>query len=231
MTGSGSVVSVHKNSNTFYFILKWANPGLFFVYFWSLQTNITIYRTIIFKKCTHSIRSRDLNPLPLERESLPITTRPGLPPWNRNRIVVSSLCRATHFLDWSCPIVLNWRPALQWHFLLRWVFSGPGNKKPRTLKVKLGTSHKVIIPPTLSVLWLDYGGLRWPLLSSIGLEWPRTFTYWDPSCRPQKYLRRHPRPERQQGWSGPTPPRPRWKISQTSINGCPQAKRTGQQTE
>ena len=126
---------------------------------------------------------------------------------------------------------LNLRPALQWHFLLRWVFSGPGNKKPRTLKVKLGTSHTVIIPPTLSVLWLDYGGLRWPLLSSIGLEWPRTFTYWDPSCRPQKYLRRHPRPERQQGWSGPTPPRPRWKISQTSINGCPQAKRTGQQTE
>ena len=32
------------------------------------------------KKCPSSIRCRDSNPRPLERESIPITTRPGLPP-------------------------------------------------------------------------------------------------------------------------------------------------------
>ena len=64
------------------FFLKWANPGLFFVYFRSFQTNITIFTTIICEKCPSSIPCRDSNSRPSERESLPITTRPGLPPWN-----------------------------------------------------------------------------------------------------------------------------------------------------
>ena len=67
---------------TFYLIIflkkKWANPGLFFVSFWSFQTNITIFTTNICEKCPSSIWCRDLNPRPLECESLPITTRPGL---------------------------------------------------------------------------------------------------------------------------------------------------------
>ena len=63
---------------------KWANPGLFFVYFRSFQTNITILHQIYVKKCPSSIRCQDLNPRPFERESLPITTRPGLPPWNQS---------------------------------------------------------------------------------------------------------------------------------------------------
>ena len=56
-------------------------PGLFFIYFRSFsnkhQYNFT---TINVKKCPSSIRHRDSNPRPLERESPPITTRPGLPP-------------------------------------------------------------------------------------------------------------------------------------------------------
>ena len=36
------------------------------------------------KQCPFSIQCRDSNPWPLERESLPITTRPGLPPIIRN---------------------------------------------------------------------------------------------------------------------------------------------------
>ena len=32
------------------FFKKWANPGLFFVYFWSFQTNITIFTTNICEK-------------------------------------------------------------------------------------------------------------------------------------------------------------------------------------
>ena len=39
-------------------VFKWANPGLFFVYFQSFQTNITIFTTIIWEKCPSSIRSQ-----------------------------------------------------------------------------------------------------------------------------------------------------------------------------
>ena len=62
------------------FFFKWANPGLFFIYFRSFQTKITILQQIYVKKCPSSIRCRDSNPRPMERESIPITTRPGLPP-------------------------------------------------------------------------------------------------------------------------------------------------------
>ena len=61
--------------------LKRANPGLFFVYLRSFQTKITIFTTHICGKCPSSIRCWDSNPRPLERESLPITTRPGLLPF------------------------------------------------------------------------------------------------------------------------------------------------------
>ena len=65
-----------------HFFKKWANPGLFFVYFWSFQTNNTIFTTNQCEKmsCPSSIRRQDSNPGPLERESPPITTRPGLSP-------------------------------------------------------------------------------------------------------------------------------------------------------
>ena len=56
-------------------------PGLFFVYSRSFQTNIsTILQQINVKKCRSSKWHLDLNPRPLEHESPPITTRPGLPP-------------------------------------------------------------------------------------------------------------------------------------------------------
>ena len=67
------------------FLKKWANPGLFFVYFRSFQTNITIFTTNICEKCPSSIWCRDSNPRPLEHKSLPITTRPGLPPLIKGR--------------------------------------------------------------------------------------------------------------------------------------------------
>ena len=71
-----------------FFKKKWANPGLFFVYFRSFQTNNTIFTTIICEKCPSNIWCWDSNPRPLERESLPTTTRPGLPAFVR--ILVSS---------------------------------------------------------------------------------------------------------------------------------------------
>ena len=54
--------------------------SLFFVHFWSFQTNIAIFTTNICEKCPSSIRCRDSSPQPLEHGSLPITIRPGLPP-------------------------------------------------------------------------------------------------------------------------------------------------------
>ena len=63
------------------FFKKMGQPGLFFVYFWSFQTNIiTIFTTNKCEKCPSRIWCQDLNPQPSECEPLPITTRPGLPP-------------------------------------------------------------------------------------------------------------------------------------------------------
>ena len=62
---------------------KWANPGLFFVYFWSFQANNTMFTTNQcekLSKCPSSIQCQDSNPQPYKYESSPITTRPGLPP-------------------------------------------------------------------------------------------------------------------------------------------------------
>ena len=65
-----------------HFLKKCANPGLFFIYFWSFQRNKTIFATNECEKmsCPSSICRRHLNPRPLEHESSPTTTRPELPP-------------------------------------------------------------------------------------------------------------------------------------------------------
>ena len=60
---------------------KWANPGLFLIYFLSFQTNNTIFTTNQCKKYPCIIQRQDLNRRPLKHESSPITTRPGLPPY------------------------------------------------------------------------------------------------------------------------------------------------------
>ena len=57
---------------------KWAKPGLFFVYFWSFQTNNTIFTTNQCEKCPSRIRRRDSNPRPFKHEMSTISTRPGL---------------------------------------------------------------------------------------------------------------------------------------------------------
>ena len=66
---------------TVYFFKKGPIPASF-IYFRSFQANSTIFTTNQCENmsCPSSIRCRDSNPRPLERESPPITTRPGLPP-------------------------------------------------------------------------------------------------------------------------------------------------------
>ena len=46
------------------------------------QTSLQFLLQIYVEKCPSSIRCRDSNPRPSECESLPFTTRPGLPPYN-----------------------------------------------------------------------------------------------------------------------------------------------------
>ena len=57
---------------------------LFFVYFCLFKQTLPFLQQINVNKCPSSIRSWDSNPRPSEHVSPPITTRPGLPPYNRN---------------------------------------------------------------------------------------------------------------------------------------------------
>ena len=53
-------------------------PASFLFIFGLFKQTLQFLQQINVKKCPSSIRCRDLNPQPLEHESRPITTRPGL---------------------------------------------------------------------------------------------------------------------------------------------------------
>ena len=65
-----------------FFKKKMGQPLPIFIYFWSFQTTNTSFTTNQCEKMSSpsSIPCQDSNPRPLEHESSPITTRPGLPP-------------------------------------------------------------------------------------------------------------------------------------------------------
>ena len=64
------------------FFFKWANPGLFFVFFGRFKQTLQIFTTNKYEKMISqsSIQHWDSNSRTLNHESSPITTRPGLPP-------------------------------------------------------------------------------------------------------------------------------------------------------
>ena len=71
----------NRKSDDLLFLKKCANPGLFFIYFRHFKHTLQIFTTNTYvKKCPSSIWCRDSNSQPLEHESPPITTRPGLSP-------------------------------------------------------------------------------------------------------------------------------------------------------
>ena len=84
---------------------KWANPGFFFVYFQSFQTNNPFLQQINVKKCPSSIWHQDLNPQHLEHESSPITTRPGLHYLNSPLSVLLSHAKKAFLPSYR----LNWK--------------------------------------------------------------------------------------------------------------------------
>ena len=65
-----------------FFFKNGPSPASFLFIFGLFQTNNSIFTTNQCEKlsCPSSIRHQDSNPQLLERESPPITTRPGLPP-------------------------------------------------------------------------------------------------------------------------------------------------------
>ena len=86
----------------------------FFVYFWSFQTNSTIFTTNQCEKMSwpSSIQRWDLNPWPLEHELSPTTTWPGLlPP------------------KWECYSSKCWAESMCWHLLVRKLKEGKISEK------------------------------------------------------------------------------------------------------
>ena len=61
-----------------YFFKKIGHPQPLFIYFRLFKQTLQFLQPINVKKYPSSIRCWDLNPQPLEHESPPITTRPGL---------------------------------------------------------------------------------------------------------------------------------------------------------
>ena len=64
------------------------------------QTSLQFLQQIYVEKCPSSIWCRDLNPRPSERESLPFTTRPGLPPYH-NHFFILVLILIIYCKRWS----------------------------------------------------------------------------------------------------------------------------------
>ena len=73
----------HKHSNNIIFLNGPSSASFSFIFVFSNKQYNSL--TIMCEKMLwpSSIRHRDSNQRPLEHESLPITTRPGLPPKNR----------------------------------------------------------------------------------------------------------------------------------------------------
>ena len=63
------------------FLKKMGHPRPLSVYFRLFKQALQFLQQINVKKCQSSIGCWDSNPQPLEHDSSPITTRPGLPPF------------------------------------------------------------------------------------------------------------------------------------------------------
>ena len=87
---------------------KWANPGLFFVYFLSFQVKhySTNNKSMWKMSCPSSIWHRDSNPWPSEHESPPITTRPGLSPYMGIVTICSEIVEANFTVN-PCSLLFQ----------------------------------------------------------------------------------------------------------------------------
>ena len=83
-------------------------PLLSFIFGLFKQHHFKFYSKQVFvKKCPSSIRCQDLNPRPLELESPPITTRPGLLPLNHLNLFAKAFLSTVHYLLWNiCKLTI-----------------------------------------------------------------------------------------------------------------------------
>ena len=72
----------HRNCSPMTFFKKMGQPQPLFRFIFGLfKQTLQFLQQIYVKKCPSSKWCWESNPWPLDRESLPITTRPGLPPF------------------------------------------------------------------------------------------------------------------------------------------------------
>ena len=67
------------NESPLHRFLNGPTPASFSIIFGLFKQTLQFLQQTHVKKCQSSIRCQDWNPQPLERESLPVTTRSGLP--------------------------------------------------------------------------------------------------------------------------------------------------------
>ena len=92
------------------YFFKWANLGLFFIYFHHFKQTLQFLQQINVKKCPSSIGRRELNSQPSDYKSPPLTTRPGLPPLTyflcgkafHRRLVVNIACEDAPYSRHDC---------------------------------------------------------------------------------------------------------------------------------
>ena len=85
-------------NKSLHFFKKWANPGLFLVYFQSFQTTIQFLQPINVNKCPSKICRQESNPQPLKLEPSHITTRPEhllhlVASFSRLKVLIFRNCR------------------------------------------------------------------------------------------------------------------------------------------
>ena len=101
------------------------HPQPFLFIFGLFKQTLQFLQQICVKKYPSSIWCQDLNPWPLERESLPITTRPGLPPYLPFTFFLSfflsyPLSLSLSLFSSSFVSLTFWHFIFRSHLLFRW---------------------------------------------------------------------------------------------------------------
>ena len=143
------------SNGSFLASFKKAIPGLFFIYFRLFKETLQFLQQINEKQYPSSTRCWDLNPQPLDCESHPITTRPGLPP---NPLILyfrlfNLLVRSQDIFRWvNYFICYNYLSTTCWK-VAQWTV------EPTKVMCNEGFIKKFFNP--LPLKWLILG---WPML-------------------------------------------------------------------
>ena len=132
------------------------HPQPFLFIFGLFKQTLQFLQQICVKKYPSSIWCQDLNPWPLERESLPITTRPGLPPYLPFTFFLSfflsyPLSLSLSLFSSSFVSLTFWHFIFRSHLLFRW------EKKRKRIQFLFST---FLFWPKWN--WLEVADSVWP---------------------------------------------------------------------